>query len=78
MRSVLRQDPDVLIGELRDIETIENALTVAEQSLNLPDIAYIRLCPNITVLLTFSQPQQQQVRTAFLCITSSILSTTYY
>jgi twitching motility protein PilT len=31
MRSVLRQDPDVvLVGELRDLETIEAALTLAE------------------------------------------------
>ena len=31
LRSALRQDPDVvLIGELRDLETIESALTIAE------------------------------------------------
>ena len=31
LRYVLRQDPDiVLIGEMRDLETIEAALTVAE------------------------------------------------
>jgi twitching motility protein PilT len=31
LRSVLRQDPDiVLVGELRDLETIEAALTLAE------------------------------------------------
>ena len=31
LRSVLREDPDVvLIGEMRDLETIESALTIAE------------------------------------------------
>ena len=31
LKSVLRQDPDkVLIGEMRDLETIEAALTIAE------------------------------------------------
>ena len=31
LRSVLRQDPDiVLIGEMRDLETIESALRIAE------------------------------------------------
>ena len=31
LRSALRQDPDVvLVGELRDLETIESALTIAE------------------------------------------------
>ncbi len=66
LRSVLRQDPDVvLVGELRDLETIEAALTLAETghltfgTLHTPD------CVQTVnrIIDVFPSHQQQQVRT---------------
>jgi len=66
LRSVLRQDPDyVLVGELRDLETIEAALTLAETghltfgTLHTSD-AVQTINRSIDV---FPSHQQQQVRT---------------
>ena len=58
IRRALRQDPDIiLVGELRDLETIEAAITAAEtghMSLGhyTPPVLLVRL----TALLTSSQP----------------------
>lgn len=65
LRHVLRQDPDViLIGEMRDLETIEIALTVAETghlvfaTLHTPDAVQ-----SINRMIdVFPAHQQQQVR----------------
>ncbi|HON43981.1 MAG TPA: type IV pilus twitching motility protein PilT [Planctomycetota bacterium] len=66
LRSVLRQDPDVvLIGELRDIETIENALTVAETGhLTFATLHTSDCAQTINRIIdVFPAHQQQQVRT---------------
>ncbi|MCB9868489.1 MAG: type IV pilus twitching motility protein PilT [Planctomycetes bacterium] len=66
LRSVLRQDPDVvLIGEMRDLETIEAALTLAETG----HLTFATLHTSDTVQTinrivdVFPSHQQQQIRT---------------
>jgi twitching motility protein PilT len=65
LKHVLRQDPDVvLIGELRDLETIEAALTVAETG----HLVFATLHTNSAisslnrVIDVFPSHQQQQIR----------------
>lgn len=66
LRSVLRQDPDVvLVGEMRDLETIEAALTLAETG----HLTFATLHTSDTVQTinrivdVFPSHQQQQIRT---------------
>ena len=55
LKMALRQDPDVvLIGEMRDLETIRSALTIAENALRLDD------CRNRS--LGFCNPAYQLLR----------------
>jgi len=55
LRAALREDPDVvLIGEMRDLETIESALRIAETGhLTFATCTPILRLPPSTVLLTF-------------------------
>lgn len=47
LRASLRQDPDViLVGEMRDLETISTAITAAERSSSFRNIAYFECCHN--------------------------------
>jgi twitching motility protein PilT len=66
LRSVLRQDPDcVLVGEMRDVETIEAALTLAETG----HLTFATLHTNDTIQTinrivdVFPAYKQQQIRT---------------
>jgi twitching motility protein PilT len=66
MRSVLRQDPDIiLIGEMRDLETIHAALTAAETG----HLVFATLhCQSVEdtikrVIDVFPAEQQQEIRT---------------
>jgi twitching motility protein PilT len=66
LRSVLRQDPDyVLVGELRDHETIEAALTLAETGHLTFGTLHTSDCVQTInrVVDVFPAHQQQQVRT---------------
>ena len=66
LRSVLRQDPDfVLVGELRDHETIEAALTLAETGhLTFGTLHTSDAVQTINRIIdVFPAHQQQQVRT---------------
>jgi twitching motility protein PilT len=66
LRSVLRQDPDiVLVGELRDLETIESALTLAETGhLTFATLHTSDAVQTINRIIDVFPPhQQQQVRT---------------
>ena len=66
LRSVLRQDPDVvLLGELRDLETIESALTLAETGhLTFATLHTSDAVQTINRIIdVFPAHQQQQVRT---------------
>ncbi len=66
LRSVLRQDPDiVLVGELRDLETIEAALTLAETGhLTFGTLHTSDAVQTISRIVdVFPSHQQQQVQT---------------
>ncbi len=66
LRSVLRQDPDVvLVGEMRDLETIESALTLAETGhLTFATLHTSDAVQTINRIVdVFSAHQQQQIRT---------------
>ena len=66
LRSALREDPDVvLVGEMRDIETIEAALTIAETGhLTFATLHTSDCVQTINrVVDVFPAHQQQQVRT---------------
>ena len=66
LRSVLRQDPDVvLVGEMRDLETIEAALTIAETGhLTFATLHTSDCAQTINRIIdVFPSYQQQQVRT---------------
>ncbi len=66
LRSVLRQDPDIiLVGELRDLETIESALTLAETGhLTFGTLHTSDAVQTINRIIdVFPAHQQQQVRT---------------
>ena len=66
LRTVLRQDPDVImVGEMRDMETIEAALTIAETGhLTFATLHTSDVVQTINrVIDVFPSHQQQQVRT---------------
>lgn len=66
LRHVLRQDPDViLIGEMRDLETIEAALTVAETGHLVFATLHTNSCAQTInrIIDVFPPHQQTQVRT---------------
>jgi len=66
LRRVLRQDPDViLIGEMRDMETIEMALTAAETGHLVFATLHTNDCAQTInrMIDVFPQAQQEQVRT---------------
>ncbi len=79
LKYILRQDPDcVLIGELRDLETIEAALTVAETG----HLAFATLHTNSCVQTinrivdVFPPFQQSQVRAQLSFVLEGVLSQT--
>ncbi|RKY16726.1 MAG: type IV pili twitching motility protein PilT [Planctomycetota bacterium] len=76
LRSVLRQDPDViLIGEMRDKETIETALTLAETGhLTLATLHTSDCVQTINRIIdVFPDHQQQQVRTQLSFVLQAII-----
>jgi twitching motility protein PilT len=65
LRSALRQDPDViLIGELRDLETIQIALTAAETGHLVFATLHTQDCPQTIdrIIDVFPPHQQEQIR----------------
>lgn len=77
LRYVLRQDPDiVLIGEMRDLETIEAALTVSETG----HLTFATLHTNTAiqtinrVIDVFPAHQQEQVRVQLSFVLEGIIS----
>ncbi len=77
LRSLLRQDPDiVLVGELRDVETIEAALTVAETG----HIVFGTLHTNSTVqtinriINVFAADKQDQVRSLLSFVLQGVIA----
>jgi twitching motility protein PilT len=77
LKSALRQDPDViLVGEMRDFETIETALTAAETGhLVMSTLHTIDAAETITRIVSVFPPyQQKQVRLQLSSIIKGIIS----
>jgi len=77
LRSGLRQDPDViLIGEMRDRETIENALQAAETGhLVLSTLHTLDATETINrILSSFDAAQQSQVRLQLGAVLKAVIS----
>lgn len=77
LRSVLREDPNVvLVGEMRDLETIASALTVAETG----HLVFSTLHTNSAaqtvdrIIDVFPEEQQAQVRLQLSSVLSAVLS----
>jgi twitching motility protein PilT len=77
LRSILREDPDVvLIGEMRDYETIESVLTIAETG----HLVFTTLHTNSAaqtldrVVGVFPENQQEQVRMQLSNVIEAVLS----
>jgi twitching motility protein PilT len=77
LRGALRQDPDViLVGEMRDLETIETALTAAETGhLVLSTLHTLDATETITrVVSSFPAHQQRSVRLQLAGILRAVIS----
>lgn len=77
LRSVLREDPDVvLIGEMRDMETIEAALTVAETGHLVFSTLHTNSAPNTIdrIIDVFPPNQQEQVRVQLAGVLQGVIS----
>ncbi len=79
LKYILRQDPDVvLLGELRDIETIEAALTIAETGHLCFATLHTNSCVQTInrIVDVFPTNQQAQVRTQLSFVLEGVLSQT--
>jgi twitching motility protein PilT len=79
LRSVLRQDPDViLVGELRDLETIEAALTLSETGHLCLATLHTNSCVQTInrIVDVFPPHQQTQIRTQLSFVLEGVLSQT--
>jgi twitching motility protein PilT len=77
LKSLLRQDPDiVLVGELRDVETIEAALTIAETGHLVFGTLHTNSCVQTInrIINVFPADQQIQVRTLLSFVLQGIVS----
>ena len=77
LRSALRQDPDViLVGEMRDFETISTALTAAETGhLVLSTLHTVDAAETVNRIITAFPPyQQKQVRMQLASVIRGIVS----
>jgi twitching motility protein PilT len=77
LKHILRQDPDiVLIGEMRDLETIEAALTVAETGHLVFATLHTNSCVQTInrILDVFPPYQQPQVRAQLSFVLEGVLS----
>jgi twitching motility protein PilT len=77
LRSALRQDPDViLVGEMRDYETIETALTAAETGhLVLSTLHTLDATETVNRIISVFPPhQQKQIRLQLSSVLKSIIS----
>lgn len=77
LKHILRQDPDVvLIGEMRDLETIETALTVAETGHLVFATLHTNSCVQTInrILDVFPPYQQPQVRAQLSFVLEGVIS----
>jgi twitching motility protein PilT len=79
LKYILRQDPDiVLLGELRDLETVEAALTIAETGHLCFATLHTNSCVQTInrIVDVFPNHQQTQVRTQLSFVLEGVLSQT--
>jgi twitching motility protein PilT len=79
LRYILRQDPDVvLVGEMRDLETIEAALTVSETGHLCLATLHTNSCVQTInrVIDVFPAHQQSQIRTQLSFVLEGVVSQT--
>lgn len=77
LRAVLREDPDIiLVGELRDLETIEAALTLAETGHLVFGTLHTRNAPSTIdrIVDVFPSDQQDQIRVLLSNTLESVVS----
>ena len=77
LRSALRQDPDViLVGEMRDYETIETALTAAETGhLVMSTLHTVDATETINRMISVFPPhQQKQIRLQLAAVLKAVIS----
>ena len=77
LRAALREDPDViLVGEMRDYETISTAITAAETGhLVLSTLHTIGAASTVDrVIDVFPPHQQQQIRVQFAAVLEAVIS----
>ena len=77
LRSALRQDPDViLVGEMRDCETIETALTAAETGhLVLSTLHTLDATETVNRIISVFPPhQQKQIRLQLAAVLKAVIS----
>jgi len=77
LRSALRQDPDViLVGEMRDYETVETALTAAETGhLVLSTLHTLDATETINRIVAIFPPhQQKQIRLQIAAVLKAVIS----
>jgi twitching motility protein PilT len=77
LRSALREDPDVvLIGEMRDYDTIQAALTVAETGHLVFSTVHTNSAPQTIdrIIDVFPPHQQQQVRVQLASVLKAVIS----
>src|SRR5881394_2375020 len=77
LRSALRQDPDViLVGEMRDYQTIETAITAAETGhLVLSTLHTLDATETVNrIIAVFPPHQQKQIRLQLASVLKSIVS----
>ncbi len=77
LKSVLREDPNVLlVGEMRDYETIEAALTIAETGHLVMATLHTNSAPQTIdrVVDVFPENQQHQVRSQLASVLEAVIS----
>ncbi len=77
LRASLRQDPDIiLVGELRDLETIQTAITAAETGHLVLGTLHTTSAPSTIdrIIDVFPGPQQAQIRIQLASVLVSIIS----
>jgi twitching motility protein PilT len=77
LRAILRQDPDVvLIGEMRDLETVAAALTVAEAGRLTLGTLHTNSCAQTIhrIIDVFPPEQQDQIRAQLALVLEGVLS----
>ncbi|HEY2492040.1 MAG TPA: type IV pilus twitching motility protein PilT [Paenibacillus sp.] len=77
LRAALRQDPDViLVGEMRDPETISAAVTAAETGHLVLATLHTTNAPQTVdrIIDVFPGPQQQQIRTQLAAVLAAVIS----